>query len=159
MLILLSIVILLISFVIAIVSMIREQREIENRQLQPDDLGASSSTQSTPPTEREEKPQARGIDVLKSRIEQLAQEELEQQKEQPAPDLTGQITKPREKQMLTEAQEGYRPAAGQRVIEPKVVPEPGVGEIFGADGRFPVGTSGTISVADLVKKRQDQRPR
>ena len=158
MLILLSIVILLISFVIAIVSMIREQREIENRQLQPDDLGASSSTQSTPPTEREEKPQARGIDVLKSRIEQLAQEELEQQKEQPAP-VTYQITLPREKQMLTEAQEGYRPAAGQRVIEPKVVPEPGVGEIFGADGRFPVGTSGTISVADLVKKRQDQRPR
>lgn len=137
--------------------MIREQREIENRQLQLDDLRASNSAQSTPPAEREEKPQARGIDVLKSRIEQLAQEELEQQKEQSVPDLTGRITLPREKQMLTEAQEGYRSAAGQRVIEPKEVPESGVGEIFGADGRFPVGTSGTISVQDLVKKRQDQR--
>lgn len=159
MLILLGVVILLISFVIALVSMIREQREIENRQLQPDDLGASNSAQSTPNGAREAKPQARGIDVLKSRIEQLAQEELEQQKEQPAPDLTGQITLPREKQMLIEAQEGYRPAAGQRVIEPKVVSESGVGKIFGADGRFPVGRSGTITVADLVKKRQEERPR
>lgn len=140
--------------------MIREQREIENRQLQPDDLRASNSAQSTPNGAREEKPQARGIDVLKSRIEQLTHEELEQQKEQSAPDITGQITLPREKQMLTEAQAPLRQdSAGQAVIEPKVVSESGVGEIFGADGRFPVGTSGTITVADLVKKRQDQRPR
>lgn len=120
--------------------MIREQRGIENRQLPPADLGASNSAQSTPVVAaREEKPQARGIDVLKSRIEQLAQEELEQQKKQPAPDLVS-LTEPEEKQMLTEAQARWQPATGQGTGEPKEVP------------------SGTISVQDLVKKR-DQSSR
>lgn len=113
--------------------MIREQREIENREpvSEPEVL-----KQSPDESDQKEKPQARGIDILKSRIEELAaQEEQEAQKQQQLPQV--EITAPEEKQML---------ASVQGVIEPKEVP---------ADSRFPGGTSGTISVQDLVKKRQE----
>lgn len=145
MLIILAIVILLISFAIAVVSMIREQREIENREERASEPVPEQSAQQS---DQEVKPQAHEIDTLKSRIEELAREELAQHEEQPVPDMTGQITSPAEQQMLAEAQ-----TKGQAVIEPKEVPELPA-QTFGADSRFP-NVAGTISVADLVKKRQE----
>lgn len=138
MLILLGIVILLISFVIALISMIREQREIKNREPanEPERL-----EQSPVESDQKEKPEARGIDILKSRIEELAaQEEQEAQKQEQLPQV--EITAPEEKQMLANVQ---------------TLHEVNVGDIIGSDPRSPDGTSGTISVQDLVKKRREGR--
>lgn len=199
MLIFLGIVILVISLVIAFVSMIREQREIENRGRIGDrraDFGEGEEKKVTEALA--EKPQVHSVDILALRIKELAQEELAQQAPAAMPDLARVVTDPREKQMLAETQASPRPnsvgtsmdkpdsegqaplrpnsagasmgkqdfagqaplrsaeqsSEGQAVTEPTEVPKSQVAT-FGADSRFP-NVAGTISVQDLVKRRQHQ---
>lgn len=102
----------MISFVIALISMIREQREVESAERSADDSAKWQQSPAPVAPREEEKPEAREIDVLASRIKELAAGEQEEQQK---------------------------------------------GETFnqGPLERFPV--SGTISVQDLAKKREDQR--
>lgn len=69
----------MISFVIALISMIREQREVESAERSTDDSAKWQQSSAPVAPREEEKPEARGIDVLASRIKELAAGEQEEQ--------------------------------------------------------------------------------
>lgn len=142
MLILLGIIILIISFVIAVISMIREQAEVEGGRV-GDDLKSANENAGSPvgvsahQESNSDKPQAKGIDVLKSRIEELSRQDASDESAGPQMSATSDPNlTTAEKEMLQQVQSPQ--PAGQSVIEPK-------------EGRFP---DGEILVQELAKKRQ-----
>lgn len=145
MLILFGIVILIISFVIALVSMMREHKRIGENQkeifpVSAQEEGQVSGEEKVEPldTEGQQAPLAKSLDHLKIKIEELAAQEAG----------LGQPVVQKEVEKTKNIE--------QKVIEPQVVGEhDSLGDLFGSEHRFPAGTSGTISVQDLAKEKDD----
>lgn len=134
MLIFLGIIILVISFVVALVSMIREQRKFSHKAGTGVEPAGQKEMQEAEVESRpvgvenpdSSKPDAKKIDLLQSRIE--------------------------------ESDENVSQQASQRVIEPSA---PGqdedLADLFGAEHRHPSIGAATVNIADLVRKRNEKR--
>lgn len=143
MLIFLGAVILLISFVVALISMIREQRKVSasSQQLEhPPEVERHTEMEHAREEVKLPLPDANHLDVLKSRIDELARQEADEARNlsrQEVPDVKSQdqhIDKDAyERAKLDELLAGKKQNTGKD-------------EQLGA-------TSGTISIADLVKEK------
>lgn len=150
MLIFLGIIILVISFVVALVSMFREQRKLSHNARTGVEPASRKEMQEAQVESRpvgvenldSSKPDAKKIDLLKSRIEELeAQEAAPSQR----PERVKQLD------------ESVSQQSNQRVIAPSAPDQnEDLADLFGAEHRHPPISATTINIADLVRKRNEK---